>query len=77
MLLLDSKRTIWNFTVAVLSELQPNCLTSRHSMTSSRLGAAPVTAQNAFCAVPGTGYRSSQNGATRVPIAEVGMAALT
>jgi hypothetical protein len=43
--LLDSENTTWNFTVAVLSALQLYALTSRHSMTSSRFGAAPVTAQ--------------------------------
>src|SRR6267143_1901025 len=44
-------------------------------MTSSLLGAVPVTSQKTFWAVPGTGKRSSHQGATSVAICEVGMSA--
>ena len=72
MLLLPSRKTTWKRTVAVPSALQVKCRTSRHSITSSRFGVDPITAQKTFCAVPLTAKRSSQNGATRVPIAEAG-----
>ena len=75
-LLLPSKNTIWNLTVAAPSDLQLKCLTSLHSMTSSLLGAVPVTAQKTFWPVPTTGKRSSHHGATRVAICEIGRGSL-
>src|SRR3989475_9879659 len=76
MLLLPSKNTTWNLTVAALSEVQPNCWRFLHSITSSLLGAAPATTQKTFWPVPATGKRSSHHGATRVAICEVGRGSL-
>src|SRR2546428_804743 len=56
--------------------LQEYCGTSRHSMTSSLLGAAPVTSQKTFWPVLGPGTRSSQNGATSVALCVVGIGSL-
>jgi hypothetical protein len=57
----------WNTTrkVIVAGSWQPlSRETWRHSATSLRFGAAPVTFQNAFWSVFGMGSKSSQNGAT-------------
>ncbi len=76
MLPLDSKKTTWKSTVFEVSVLQSHSVRLRHSMTSSRLGAVPPTAQYTFCTVPGTGYRSSQNADTSVLMIRVGMTSL-
>src|SRR5882762_5888910 len=45
-------------------------------MTSSRLGAVPITAQKTFCPVPANGKRSSHHGLTSVEIRVVGIGSL-
>ena len=62
--------------MAAPADMQLKCRTFLHSMTSSRLGAVPVTAQKTFWAVPATGTRSSHHGATSVGTCGVGMGAL-
>src|SRR5439155_20762249 len=76
MLPLDSKKQTWKSTVFEVSVLQSHSVRLRHSMTSSRLGATPPTAQYTFWTVPATGYRSSQNADTSVLMIRVGMTSL-
>src|SRR5215467_13103594 len=75
MSLRPSKNTTWNVRPAALSPLhnQNSYATCRHSKTTSLFGALPMTAQNTFWSVPCWGAKRSQNGATTVGLAVVGM----